>query len=230
MTETTRLLLLSNSTMPGTPFFTWSKSYVTSFLAGKVSDVLFIPWAGVTISFDNYLGFVKEAFATLGLHVRSLHHEKDAVAAVADASCFVVGGGNTFALLARLYESGVLEHLRERVLAGAPYIGWSAGANIACPTIMTTNDMPVVQPPSLRALNLIPFQLNPHYHELKFANQGGETRADRLNEFLILNPTRLVLGCRKVCCWSVTVPNSICAAKGLRGCLWRASLLKTWCR
>lgn len=194
MSEITRLLLLSNSTMPGTPFFTWPKSYVTSFLGGNVSEVLFIPWAGVTISFDNYFGFVREAFATLGLHARSLHQEKDAVAAVENASCFVVGGGNTFALLTRICEAGVLDRLAARVREGAPYIGWSAGANIACPTIMTTNDMPVVQPPSLNALNLIPIQLNPHYHELKFANQGGETRAERLNEFLILNPSRQALG------------------------------------
>ena len=84
--------------------------------------------------------------------------------------------------------------MRAQVEAGTPYIGWSAGANLAGPTIMTTNDMPIVRPPSFEALNLVPFQINPHYHELKFQNQGGETRRERLEEFLVLNPDRKVVG------------------------------------
>jgi dipeptidase E len=114
--------------------------------------------------------------------------------AIEEAEGIVVGGGNTFALLTRLQETGLFELIQEKAATGTPYIGWSAGANLACPTIMTTNDMPIVQPQGFDALNLVPFQINPHYHELRFENQGGETRKERLNEFLILNPGKSVIG------------------------------------
>jgi dipeptidase E len=97
-------------------------------------------------------------------------------------------------LSSRIYENDLLDIIRQKVLAGAPFIGWSAGANLACPTIMTTNDMPILQPKSFDALNLVPFQINPHYHELKFEGQGGETRKERLEEFVAMSPSRTVLG------------------------------------
>jgi len=108
-----------------------------------------------------------------------------------------VGGGNTFRLLARLYEFGLLDPIRQRVQDGAPYVGWSAGSNVACPTIRTTNDMPVVEPPSFDALGLVPFQINPHFTDAAIPNHGGETRSERLLEFLELNPTMPVLSLRE---------------------------------
>lgn len=155
---------------------------------------MFIPFAAVTFSFDEYEEKVKEVFAAMGHDLKSIHHEKDKIAASEEAEGIVVGGGNSFALLNRVYEHKLIEPIRKKIQSGTPYIGWSAGANLACPTIMTTNDMPVVLPPSLDALNLVPFQINPHYHELKFEGQGGETRKERLEEFVELNRQRVVLG------------------------------------
>ena len=189
-----RLLLLSNSTMPGTNFFTWPAPYVKTFLGKDVKDVVFIPFAAVTISYDRYLASVSSAFGSLNYAVTSIHTVADRKKLIGGAAAIVVGGGNTFARLSRMYEDDLLPAVRARVAAGVPYIGWSAGANLACPTLMTTNDMPVVMPPSFDALGLIPFQLNPHYHELKFPNQGGETRRERLEEFLLMNATRKVVG------------------------------------
>lgn len=189
-----KLLLLSNSTMPGTPFFTWPRPWVKNFLGPEVKEVVFIPFAAVTLSFAEYETFVRNAFDEMGFRVTSVHTVDDKVQLIRDARAIVVGGGNTFALLARMYQENLLDPVRKKVSEGTPYIGWSAGSNLACPTIMTTNDMPVVSPPSLNALNLVPFQVNPHYHELKFPGQGGETRKERLEEFLELNPERKVIG------------------------------------
>lgn len=189
-----KLMLLSNSTMPGTPFFTWPKPHVRAFLGDFVKEIVFIPFAAVKFSFDDYEETVSRAFKDMGYGVRSVHRFSDKKALIREAQAIVTGGGNTFALLKRMYDNGLLSLVAERVHESVPYIGWSAGANLACPTIMTTNDMPIVQPPSLDALNLVPFQVNPHYHELKFENQGGETRRDRLEEFLVLNPDRKVVG------------------------------------
>lgn len=189
-----RLLLLSNSTLPGTRFFTWPRPHVRAFLGDSVKDICFVPFAAVKFSFDHYEEIVAQAFEEMGYMVTSIHRAGDKKKFLDQASCIVVGGGNTFALLHRIYEHDLLHAIREKVSAGTPYIGWSAGANLACPTLKTTNDMPVVMPPSFEALNLIPFQINPHYHELRFENQGGETRRERLEEFLVLNPQSKVIG------------------------------------
>lgn len=189
-----KLLLLSNSTMPGTAFFTWPRPYVQPFLGSNAGTGVFIPFAAVTFSFAEYEKITAQAFSELGYILKSIHTFSDPKLAIKEASVIVAGGGNSFALLTRMYEADLLQLVREKVLAGTPYIGWSAGANLACPTIMTTNDMPIVQPPSFNALNLIPFQLNPHYHELKFEGQGGETRKQRLEEFMIMNPEKKIIG------------------------------------
>jgi len=180
--------------MPGTPFFTWPRPAVQSFLGEKPRNLIFIPYAAVTIPYGEYEENVRRVFNEMNYSIFSLHRVSNKKKAIEEADGIVVGGGNTFALLARLYADQLLEPIRQRVLSGVPYIGWSAGANLACPTIMTTNDMPIVQPPHFDALNLVPFQINPHYHELKFENQGGETRKERLNEFLSMNPHRVVIG------------------------------------
>ena len=189
-----RALLMSNSTMPGTSFFTWPRPYVKSFLGEKVKELVFIPFAAVTLSWDEYEAKVKDVFGEMGYKIKSIHHAKDKSKAIEKAGGVVVGGGNTFALLNEMYKDNLTVYVRDKVLHGAPYIGWSAGANLACPTIMTTNDMPVVYPPSFEALDLVPFQMNPHYHELRFEGQGGETRRERLEEFIKVNPSRKVVG------------------------------------
>jgi dipeptidase E len=189
-----KLLLLSNSTLPGTPFFTWPRPYVTQFLSGVTGQGVFIAFAGVTLSHDQYAASVQQVFAEMGRALVGLHTQLEQREAVKEAAFIVVGGGNSFALLSRMHEHGLLDLVKEKVAHGTPYIGWSAGAKLACPTIKTTNDMPIVWPASLEALNLVPFQINPHYHELKFEGQGGETRRERLEEFLILNPDKKVVG------------------------------------
>jgi dipeptidase E len=189
-----KLLLLSNSTMPGTPFFTWPRPFVQDFLGERRKKLVFIPFAAVTLPMDEYEEIVKTVFEQMGHSLLSVHHAEDKIRAVESAEGIVVGGGNTFALVSRMYQENLMATVRARVLEGVPYIGWSAGANLSCPTLMTTNDMPVVQPPSFEALNLIPFQMNPHYHELKFEGQGGETRKERLQEFLVMNPAKKVVG------------------------------------
>jgi Peptidase E len=180
--------------MPGTAFFKWPSQYVKEFLGPEVREVVFVPFAAITLSYDKYLHNVSAAYGSLGYAVRSLHQVSDKKGLIQRAQAIVVGGGNTFALLSKLYEEDLLSLIRSQVAKGTAYIGWSAGANLACPTLKTTNDMPVVSPPSFDALNLVPFQINPHYHELKFENQGGETRRERLEEFLVMNPGRKVVG------------------------------------
>lgn len=189
-----KLLLLSNSTMPGTSFFSWSRPYVETFLGTAISEVVFIPFAAVSISYDEYTARVSEVFSAIGYTLRSVHEVSDGQGIINNSQAVVVGGGNTFALLHKMYSLKILSVLQSRVSSGVPYIGWSAGANLACPTLKTTNDMPIVMPHSFDALNLIPFQINPHYHELKFEDQGGETRKERLEEFLMLNPDKRVIG------------------------------------
>jgi dipeptidase E len=189
-----KTLLLSNSTLPGTPFFTWPRPWVRDFLGSGGKRLIFIPFAAVSLSFREYEEKVKIAFDEMGYGLTSIHSIRDKTLALHQADGIVVGGGNTFALLNRLYEEDLISSISEKVISGTPYIGWSAGANLACPTIMTTNDMPVVQPPSFNALGLIPFQINPHYHELRFEGQGGETRRERLEEFLVVNPDKKVVG------------------------------------
>jgi dipeptidase E len=187
-------LLLSNSTLPGTEFFAWPRPYVKEFLGSSKKKLLFFPFAAVTFPYDDYAAKVKEVFSTMEYEIESAHRVSDKLKAVEDADGFVVGGGNSFALLHWMYSYKLLEPIRNKVKAGIPFIGWSAGGNLGCPTIMTTNDMPIVHPPSLDALNLVPFQINPHYHELKFEGQGGETRKDRLEEFIAFNKERKVVG------------------------------------
>jgi dipeptidase E len=189
--------LLSNSTNFGEPFLQYPIRTIQQFLGTAVLEVLFIPYAGVQLSFSNYLARVRERFQGIGIAVKSVHETENTAAAVESASAIVVGGGNTFCLLDRLYTHGLVERIRARVLQGVPYVGWSAGSNVACPTIKTTNDMPIVEPHSLSALNLVPFQINPHYTDATLPNHGGETRAERLTEFLEMNPTAQVIGLRE---------------------------------
>jgi dipeptidase E len=193
-----RLLLLSNgSELIGDEPAGFAQSAARNFLGVGVRRVLFVPFAAVVRTYDEYAARVRVRFGPLGYEVESIHEADEAVAAVERAEAIAVGGGNTFHLLRGLYEAGVIEAIRERVERGAPYVGWSAGSNVACPTIKTTNDMPIVEPPTLRALGLVPFQINPHYTDAALAGHKGETRDERLLEFVHANPGVRVLGLRE---------------------------------
>ena len=192
-----RLLLLSNSINYGQQFLEHAVTDIKSFLGSEVRRVLFVPFAGVTRSFDEYAAAVRGRFEEMNYELVPVHREADPVEAVRKAEAIAVGGGNTFHLLRELQKSSLLESLRERVEAGVPYIGWSAGSNVACPTIKTTNDMPIVEPQSFNALNLVPFQINPHYTDEQLTAHSGETREQRINEFLKANAGVRVVGLRE---------------------------------
>jgi len=187
------LLLLSNSRNPGGAFLDHAEPALRDVLDG-CRRVLFVPFAGVTLSWDDYAERVRQRLAPLGLAVDSLHEAAEGPRAVAEAEALMVGGGNTWHLLREVQRRDLLGPLRERVAAGAPYVGWSAGANLACPTIRTTNDMPVVEVEGFAALGLVPFQINPHYTDAALPNHGGETRPERIAEFLAVNPGVSVVG------------------------------------
>lgn len=192
-----RLLLISNSTNPGESYLGYLKNYIREFLGKKSVNSLFLPYAAVTFSYDVYEEKVAERFREVGHNIESIHNFSDPVKAIREASAIVVGGGNTWKLLKTMQENNLIEAVREKVLGGTPYIGWSAGANVACPTIRTTNDMPVVEPESFKAFNLIPFQINPHYLDANPAGHAGETREQRIEEFIEVNPDLVVVGLRE---------------------------------
>lgn len=193
-----RLLLISNSTNAGEAYLDYPKFEIKKFL-GDIRSVLFLPYAGVTFSYDEYEVKVAKRLAEVGVEVKSIHHFSNPVEAAESAEAIVVGGGNTFRLLERVQANGLLEVIRKKVLLGTPYIGWSAGSNLACPTIRTTNDMPVIQPESFNAFNLIPFQINPHYLDAHPDGHAGETREQRIEEFIELNQDVTVVGLRESC-------------------------------
>jgi dipeptidase E len=189
------LLLLSNSQVHGRGYLDHALVALRDLLDGRRS-VLFAPFA--LRDHDGYVARIAEALAPLGVSVRGLHAEADPLAAVRAAEVLYVGGGNSFRLLRALRDRGLVGAVRERVAAGElAYVGSSAGTNMACPTLRTTNDMPILQPDSFEAFGLVPFQVNPHYLD---ADPGsthmGETRAQRIAQFLEENDVP-VLGMRE---------------------------------
>ena len=215
-----KLLLISNSTNYGEPYLAWCQTQIDYFCqlnaVSQKSNILFIPFAGVNIggiaypkSYDAYEKRVQNVFKIWGYeNVKSIHHftenEEEIKKIVENSDCILVGGGNTFHLYAEMHRYHLIEQIREKVKQGTPYIGWSAGSNLACPTLCTTNDMPIIQPKSFEGLNLVPFQINPHYLDPtpeidKMIKHGGETRQDRLNEYLAVNQKMTVVGLREAC-------------------------------
>jgi dipeptidase E len=191
-----KLLLFSNSTNTGEEYLKYTLPYINDF-TGTDRKAVFIPFAGISIGFDPYFQRVSQALKSSGLEIQSLHHLSEKQKALKDAEIIIVGGGNTFALLGALQDHFLLDPLREKVIQGTKYIGWSAGANLACPTIMTTNDMPIIEPQNFNALNLVPFQINPHYTDFVQPGHAGETREMRIGEFLIMNRDIYVAGLRE---------------------------------
>jgi dipeptidase E len=183
--------------MPGEPYLDYPKHEIKNFLGKKEVTALFIPYAAVTFSFDHYLEKVQEKFLEIGHRVVGIHTVKDPVAAVNAAEAIVIGGGNTWQLVRLLHAHHLMAPIRDKVLSGSPYIGWSAGANVACPTLRTTNDMPIIDPLGFDTIRLIPFQINPHYLDAHPEGHAGETREQRILEFLEINPDIWVVGLRE---------------------------------
>jgi len=189
-----RLLLLSNSTNPGEPYLSWPETHIKDFLGTPGKNILFIPYAGVTISHDEYYTAVSGQLNTFGYQADSIHQIEIFEGFISNYEAIVIGGGNTFRLANLLQKTGLIQPIRAAVENGMPYIGWSAGSNITCPTIMTTNDMPIVELASFNALHLIPFQINPHYTEATIPNHGGESRDMRIQEFITIHKNIPVVG------------------------------------
>lgn len=192
------LLLISNSTNAGEEYLKYPIAEIAKTLNG-ISEVVFIPYAAVTFSYDEYEAKVQARFNEIGVKVKSIHHALNKRNFLRNAQAVVIGGGNTFALLKKMQEEDLLDVIHRRVKGGMPYIGWSAGSNVTCPTICTTNDMPIVQPESFRAIGLVSFQINPHYLDANPVGHAGETREQRILEYLEANRSRYVVGLREGC-------------------------------
>jgi dipeptidase E len=195
---TRRLLLISNgSEIVGENATEAGRTRFATFLGESTKRLLFIPYASVIRSYEECADITRANFAPMGYEVELVHESSDPRAAVAMADAIVIPGGNTFRLLMLLHENNLMGTVCARVDAGIPYVGWSAGSNVACPTIRTTNDMPVIEPPGLSGLNLVPFQINPHYTDRSLDGHHGETRDERLAEFVHLNAGVHVVGLRE---------------------------------
>lgn len=185
-----RILLLSNSTQFGCSYLDHAEREIREFL-GSIERVLFFPFA--MPNQDAYAARNQERFSKMGYGLDSIHASRDGAGAIDAAGALFIGGGNTFRLLTALYERNLLEAIRRRVEAGVPYLGSSAGTVVACPTLKTTNDMPIVEPRSFAALGLIDFQINPHYVDTDAkSTHMGETRKQRLDEFVEQNEEPVV--------------------------------------
>lgn len=181
-----RLLLLSNSTNHGQGYLSHARDVIDDHLDG-IDSLIFVPYA--LHDHDAYTAKARETFAAWGMTVTSLHTVDEPAAAIRRAQALFVGGGNTFRLVKRLQQDGLLPVIKNAVGSGLPYLGASAGTNIAAPTLSTTNDMPIVEPDSFATLGLIPFQLNCHYLDPDpGSTHAGETRELRLREYLEENP------------------------------------------
>ncbi|RLZ06668.1 dipeptidase PepE [Faecalibacter macacae] len=206
-----RLLVISTSTIHGSGYLEYIREEILDFL--QTDELLFIPFARPSgISHDDYTQSVKDALNPFGIKVSGVHSYDDPKEAVNNAKAIFIGGGNTFLLLKTLYELGLVEVLREVVANGTPYMGSSAGSNMTGLTIGTTNDMPIVYPPSFDALQFLPFNINPHYLDPDpNSTHKGETRETRINEFHKFNE-QTVIGLREGS-W-LRVENSTIELKG----------------
>ncbi|HLU60938.1 MAG TPA: dipeptidase PepE [Gammaproteobacteria bacterium] len=185
------LLLMSSSRSADSGFL---EANADELAALRIRRALFIPYAIVGEDRAERVSFVSERVAELGIKLDDIDEAADPVKAIETADAVLVSGGNTFHLLATMYRNGIVDPLRARVRQGMPYVGWSAGSNVAGRSIRTTNDMPIVYPPTFRALDLVPFQINPHFTDAMPEGLRGETREQRIREFLAAHPQELVLG------------------------------------
>ena len=193
-----KLLLISNSTNAGEEYLRYPLPQIENFLQG-IREIVFVPYAAVTFSYAAYEKKVQARLAEIGIRVKSVHRAKDPAKMIREAEAICVGGGNTFALTKKMQEQGLMKAILKKIKAGTPYVGWSAGSNVSCPTICTTNDMPIVEPESFRAIGAIPFQINPHYLDANPEGHAGATREQRILEYIEANPKRWVVGLREGC-------------------------------
>lgn len=192
------LMLISNSTNAGEAYLGWPRNYMKAFFEEMhVREVTFVPYAGVSMGYDVYAKRVADVLAEMNVKLVSVHTFDRPADAIAQAQCVLVGGGNTFHLVYEMHRHGLMQAIRERVQNGLPYMGWSAGSNVACPGLFTTNDMPIIQPASFETLKLVPFQINPHYLDAHPQGHGGETREDRIKEFMVVQPNTYIVGLRE---------------------------------
>ncbi len=207
-----QLLIASTSTIHGSGYLEYLLDDLKLFFK-NCNAILFIPYARPGgISHDNYTQIARDAFQKIDLHVKGIHEFESATEAIKQADGIFTGGGNTFVLLSQLYKNNCIETLRDAVNSGIPYLGTSAGSNICGLTINTTNDMPIVYPPSFKALGLVPFNINPHYLDpIPNSTHKGETRETRIKEFHVFN-TFPVIGLREGS-W-LEVANNIITLKG----------------
>ena len=189
-----RVLIQSSSRYHNSGYLDFAGDQSEKLFGKEKYEILFIPYAKVAGTYDAYEKQVQDAFKPYGHKIVSIHRFKDPQKAVREAKAIAVGGGNTWALGTRMYEAGIIDLIRERVNAGVPYCGWSAGGNVACPTLRTTNDMPIAEPPSFNTFGFIPFQTNPHFISGGTQGLNNETREDRLEEFLWYNKDEEVIG------------------------------------
>lgn len=193
-----RLLMISNSTRAGHPYLEYCIDDIGRFLDG-IRQIVFVPYAAVTFSYDEYEAKVQAKFDKFGIKVHSVHRDADPVQTVMNAEAICVGGGNTFSLVSKMHAEGLIEAIRTKINAGTPYVGWSAGSNVCCPTLCTTNDMPIVEPSSFATFAVIPFQINPHYLDTHPEGHAGETREQRILEYIEANDGMNVVGLREGC-------------------------------
>lgn len=195
-----KLLLISNSTLYGGGYLDHCEDEIKDFLGAEIKKIAFVPFARPSgISFDEYTKRARERYADFGYDIVSVHEDASPYQLISTADAVFIGGGNTFLLLKTLHEWDLLNGIRKRVENGMPYIGTSAGSNVACPTIKTTNDMPIVGPKNLEALGVFPYQINAHYIDPQpDSKHMGESRETRLKEYLVFNKIP-VIGLREGC-------------------------------
>jgi dipeptidase E len=188
-----QVLALSSSRVGGGAYLSAAVPLIQNFLGSEAKRIAFIPFATADNNYEGYVANVRQALASLP-HTIEVVTPENARNTVVNSDVLVVGGGNTFKLLHDIYSHDLFTLIQQKVSGGMPYIGWSAGANLAGKTICTTNDMPIIQPQSFTAFGFFPFQLNPHYYNMVIEGFHGETRDQRLQEFLLVNPGVPVIG------------------------------------
>lgn len=192
-----KLLIISTSTVHGKPYLSYMTEEIKLHFRG-VSEIVFIPFARpVGITWDGYTEVAKTYFSGIGISVKGIHEFANPLEALKTAQGVFTGGGNTFVLLKEIYDQNLMQVLREKINAGMPYMGTSAGSNLTGQTINNTNDMPIVYPPTFEAIGAIPFNINPHYLDPDpNSKHMGETRETRIKECLVYNDL-LVAGLRE---------------------------------
>ena len=188
-----RILLASTSTVYGGTYLSYLQDELIDFFTG-IDEILFVPYARPSgITHDEYTQIAQQFFNRVGKRIVGLHTFADPKKAIRQAKAIFTGGGNTFVLVNQLYGLKVMDVLREAVEKGTLYMGTSAGSNIAGQTMQTTNDMPIVYPPSFKTLGLVPFNINPHYLDPDpQSKHKGETRETRIKEFHVFNDTPVI--------------------------------------